>query len=1143
MSISGNNWQGGIPNFKTSLTGNNNSAVSTNKVIHDPSPIFERLRKGDRTALKVLGDFIVQARDTSCLETQTLVKWKKTPLNHGQVEVKLVYLARTVTVTYTPEIAKVTLSAPKLTPEQILENKIKEMDLKETNYKGVYRQRVDEDGTSRKQKHYVWNPVTLEMKELAGVYRINLSKKVPEYGDVQAYIQGYEFTKEEGVYLKDGNKYFWSVEGKCFKRQSLTSLGSVSTNNPEIKEEPEKDPNAVYDENGNMISKKFFDENNRIKAEEFYDTDGNIISSTTYTYNSNGTYTTTVKNNDGTQIQKEFDSNNNLISEKNYNAEGQLISNIIYDANGNKLSEQVLEYDLNGILIAEVQLDASGNKMVNKEFVYNADGSYTEINLSNDGTKVENEFDKNGKLVSSKTFDDKGRVTKEENYDQFGNITESFEYTYNTDGTYIKKYTDRGNNTIEEKYSSDDKLLNATVTDQYGRIISETEYYTWGGIKGKTEYSYESGVTTKTIISGNTKIIQELNDNGQVVSEQKVGWNGTLQYKIIYNEKGDILSHVKYSYLGKGQYGISEQIEYVYHENGNYTEIITDASGNRTEKLLTKDGKIIEEKNYYADGKLKKCITYDSNGKPELTQEYSYNKDGSYTVREDSPNTTAKEMQYTKDGKLTFEVIYDKNGNLLSEIEYYPDGNINVIRDYYENGTLKAEKTRDPNTNLFVIIEYDKNGNQAKLIYTDNDGNTVKEIRQDGEGNTVTTTYKNGIINKEVVVTSNGQLLEEILYDINGNLSLKREYTYTKASKKDIKFNGKYYTVNIDAKTTITEYNANNNKVRNIILDSVVEPTELPVTYTYEIPVDGYIDENNYELTVKYSNGDTAKIAFKNGIQRCCKYYDCSKGNIKVTDYDEKGNDIGPSWKNVTAKPISKSRYVSYVGNVTVTMGAYDIYKAITNLDNVAVKAAGVVSYTGSSIVKTVAGNFSEQFLRYAQADYNGTPSGCSVKYNNFEAVSNEYQEFIKNDILKNITEEYGYTPEQVKGYKFSSSSAISKKMAGDSNLKTYVKNNIKALINGNPPSNGIVFNSDADLKGSFHGTSVLSSKLNGTKLTLTIYDMYDFNSKASDILNQCGAAAMKDGLLKPYFSIVEVTIDLKTLGFTQAQINAMKNS
>jgi hypothetical protein len=111
--------------------------------------------------------------------------------------------------------------------------------------------------------------------------------------------------------------------------------------------------------------------------------------------------------------------------------------------------------------------------------------------------------------------------------------------------------------------------------------------------------------------------------------------------------------------------------------------------------------------------------------------------------------------------------------------------------------------------------------------------------------------------------------------------------------------------------------------------------------------------------------------------------------------------------------------------------------------------------------------------------------------------------------------------------------------------MKNFVKTNIKKLLKGGVPMDvplGMSFSetTDKDLFYSISHASVIGSQLNDRKLKLTLFDIYDFDqsyiskltnsSRKQNMLNAAGAAAMKDGKLKPYFEIFEVEIDLTTL-------------
>ena len=87
------------------------------------------------------------------------------------------------------------------------------------------------------------------------------------------------------------------------------------------------------------------------------------------------------------------------------------------------------------------------------------------------------------------------------------------------------------------------------------------------------------------------------------------------------------------------------------------------------------------------------------------------------------------------------------------------------------------------------------------------------------------------------------------------------------------------------------------------------------------------------------------------------------------------------------------------------------------------------------------------------------------------------------------------------------------------------------------------------DLYYAVSNARVLSSKLSGKTLTLKVFDIYDFDLKYIDklndkssggiVLNAAGAAAMKDGKFVPYYHITEVKIDLSKI-FTASQLKKL---
>ena len=207
---------------------------------------------------------------------------------------------------------------------------------------------------------------------------------------------------------------------------------------------------------------------------------------------------------------------------------------------------------------------------------------------------------------------------------------------------------------------------------------------------------------------------------------------------------------------------------------------------------------------------------------------------------------------------------------------------------------------------------------------------------------------------------------------------------------------------------------------------------------------------------------------------------------------------------------------------------------------------ARVFGMSTKSAMKTFSGgDWAWKFLEAAQADKSGNNLGASKKYGSYKDT--KYTDTIKKILGNALTDSYGYEPEEIQGFHFNSNSALSKQMSGDSDLKNYVKNNIKNILNGNFGSFG--FKTNNDLYYAIASVNVLDAKISGTKLTLTLFDLYDFNVnnitslKDSDSngkkFDAVGAALMLDGRLVPYFFTAEVTIDLATL-FTADQLKEL---
>ena len=766
---------------------------------------------------------------------------------------------------------------------------------------------------------------------------------------------------------------------------------------------------------------------------------------------------------------------------------------------------------VDGVVTKVVEYKKDGKKLA-KETEYYANGQVkheTKYVSYSDKKEAETEFYENGKTKSETTYDYYGPTTKE--YDEKGTlkIETAYDYygknvtTYNSDGSTVKTtYDKETNKPIKEVRTS------ANGIESYFAIKVADD-----GSKTVTEHSAGKYM-----------------DDYNRVGVEKYDAQGRLIYKSKY------ISTWSYT-----------DTKYIYNEDGSRREISYDSHSDNTH------GNITSDKTYDKNGRLIKSASYPRNNYTLPTTEvlYSYDSNGAISTK-----TTIEYDIYYGEQRKKSETVTDKNGKVLSKITYE--------RSY-----------QDENTGKYV-------GKERKIVTTnDGDKSTVatyianqitQEVVTDSAKNTKTTiTYENGKKSLEVI-TQNNKVISETMYDTNGNVTYAHtignkleELTLTDGAK--IAFENGSVTADITdksgnkigvAKKTTSKINIGSNaseisQAQNLdcvniydnsgnLTSRVVYNTDGTIKTIQKLTYK-YTDNNNYKIIIEDLNGDIHTEVYENSKRTTTYHY---MHETKTIFAQEEGK--------TTARAVLKGSATVSASGVTASMTAQQIYDAITDkLDDssaFAIKVHGFwFDFTGAEIVQKMAGDTSVELLRMAQAGYNGKPSGSDKTYVGYQNAPSNVQAHIKKDLAGTVPE-YGYTPEEVKGYHYPTSSAMSKKISTNKNFTNYVNKYIKNLVNGtNLSSTRLDFeqNVDKDLWGSLHGTDVVATKLEGTKLTITIYDLYDFanlqGNSNNDVLNRAGYAAMKDGKLKPYYVLIDVVIDLSKspYNYTAAQLQAMK--
>ena len=947
-----------------------------------------------------------------------------------------------------------------------------------------------------------------------------------------------------------------------------------------------KDGSKVVTEFANGVKSKVttYDKNGKVTKTDKYDKNGNLIKNGDYTTTNNAGNKVVTTYKDGVKTKEvEYDKNNKVASETVYNtdgtktrteySDGKKAKVMTYDKNGKVTKTD--KYDKNGNLIKNgdyTTTNNAGNKVVTtykdgvktKEVEYDKNNKVTSETVYNtDGTKTRTEYS-NGKKAKVTTYDKNGKVTKTDKYDKNGNLIKNGNYTTtnNAGNKVVTTYKD-GVKTKEVEYDKNNKVLSETVYNSDGT---------------KTVTAYSEGVKSKVTTydkNGNVTKSENYDKNGNLIQDGEVKTTNAKGNKVYTTYKNGVA--IKETEYDK--------------QTGNLVSATTfNADGSKTVKEYSDNVRMYYTvSNYNKDGKItdSKSMRLDT-----VTAEavYTYNKNGELE--------TKAVTQYGGNGyrdKIS-TTITDKNGNKISETQYdiywtnpitghKTNSSVNVTTTYNgtkttisavdkRSGKKDTEITTDSANNTTTVVDYSSKGIKTSSVTTDADKNVLEEIKYDSTGklsSKVSYEYQNGKLKTRIEYDKNGNVktktvyeysdntIKTKVYDANGNLTSNTETTKSldKNNREVLKTktydsNNKYVSTTNSYWSSDGEYRYEdiyNTKDNGLISSRKVYNKKGDVknsyTYTYKDVVDNRnytrITNGNITATVKNgittkqvtkkSNGDIYTELFneKTGKHTKSFYYTKSTGAVKTTEYNSNGTALSSAKKRIPKSDAIK--------------GETDrVYDAIANVDGrfcIGVSNLDVIKMGG-------AGDISIKLLRMAAKNYNSTPSGAT-KLNSVSQVDSKYREYVSNTI-NNTLGYLGYDSSIVKGYLFSNTSDIAKAMAKDSDLKNYVKKNIKALVKGQDVKNiCLEFKSNKDLYNSFHNTTVVDSSLSGTKLTLTVMDIYDFNPNAkgdsnSAKLNRIASAAMKDGEIKPYYTLTKVTIDLTSLGFTAAQIQAMKS-
>ena len=886
-----------------------------------------------------------------------------------------------------------------------------------------------------------------------------------------------------------------------------------------------------------------------------FDTKSRIISSVTtvdnvvtedakYEYDEKGNryYNITKINNDGTKTVSILTADNQTA--RKYNSNDQLLQENLYNKINNKM------------VLAEISVNTyyeSGKTKASQHTTYADDGKTV-------NTRETKNYYENGKLRSEAIEDTANYITH--SYNTNGQLLN--EYIYKKNGNTkvlseatINNYDANNNISLTEKriYSADGKTIKErtrTTYDSNGKISGQVTYDSNGKKVSETTYTYHSNGNIKEatkIYSNGTKEVEEYDNCSQLKSKTTYKKSGNKYIKTEYIEyacsNGHINAETKTTYKNDGV-TVAQKIKTNYVVNNKVQE----GSYSISYYDLTTD-KVTREVRYVDNKQTSEIYyTYNSDGTMDITE---ITPDGKTVVKKYSNQwstedplleTTYKkvngkdvptdktEYEYDKSGKKVKETYYNYvNGQFVitgktEYAGYYTDGSCShSIKYNYVNGQfIKAEETTGRRAST--------SGQSSTHIVYESDGKTIKTKTK------TTNIFGNGLrLIREQTYDSKDRLIAEVEYESDKNYSVigqiisNTEFQYDSSGKLS-------KTIKHCSDNTIIEtvYNYNNKGI-----------VTTKVSTTYDIKADG--TRSTISIGTEYydSKGEWSHTFIYDPKLKTYKRYDFSNGGLESIQYNKAGN-VAEVLLN-GSKVKTEKLYAGLVDYSALKAQGYDLPKLAEETNAIGFETYDFIAKTTlQGVMNMVSGgnHYATQFLKAAQVSHE-TPELCGAKMTDISKETGVVKDKMTTKIQNSIQKEYGYTPEDINGYHWTTDKQICKDMAASSDLINYLKDNKNNIKSGNMKES-FQFKS-GDLYYAISSVSVMDTKLSGKYLTLTLGDIYDYNTQnianvnntnnAGTILDGVGAAAMRDGLLKPFYEVFEVKVDLTTI-FSQAELKQM---
>lgn len=373
-----------------------------------------------------------------------------------------------------------------------LQRAIKEKGLRSTGCKGVYCEQHNPSkpaGDYSEQRHYVWNETTKQMEELPGIFFIS-SDGTDRNGSpiknaaLQARLQGYNFTEENGVFEKDGVKYTYNQQTNQFEKiqdaadnataENVNDKTQEATENKvAIKKEVASTRTQTYDDGSYSVYEEDSD-GNTIKRTD-YNADGSVQGTLEREYYEDGTHTDTSKNAEGTVTQiTDFDNENRVIHNKWFDNDGNLTGTAETEYKDG--IEITTEKNANGEVTGKYEFDSNKNQWVYQASCF-PDGTIkdkTVYEYHEDGSHTATSTNYNGVVYSITEYGTDGNIkTSYYNDPVTGEVEDTVFYSNNQGLSFA--VTKNGNGDLKCLQFWDENSATPTVVEVNESTISNIE--------------------------------------------------------------------------------------------------------------------------------------------------------------------------------------------------------------------------------------------------------------------------------------------------------------------------------------------------------------------------------------------------------------------------------------------------------------------------------------------------------------------------------------------------------------------------------------------------------------------------------------------------------------------------------------------